>query len=276
METQKLIRLCPKCGREISYASKQSFKHAFEKDSLCKKCRPCSPIFYQRQAKGANAGSKNPFYGKHHSSKVIEDLKSGISAKHGKKNGMFGRSVYDVWVAKYGVEKADEKMAELKRKHSDNSRGEKNSMYGKPSPLGSGNGWKGWYKGWFFRSLRELSYMVSVIEKNGLKWECGEKKKFTIKYLDYKGTPRTYRPDFILDSKIMVEIKPAKLHNSVSVLLKKKAAEGFCLQNGMEYRIEDVDLLEKEDFLKLLLDGHIKILPMYKSRFEEEVGLKGL
>jgi hypothetical protein len=63
----------------------------------------------------------------------------------------------------YGKEKANK----MKNNLSILNSGSKNKMYGKPSPQGSGNGWSGWYKGWYFRSLIELSYMVNVIEK---KW----------------------------------------------------------------------------------------------------------
>ncbi|MBR4316812.1 MAG: hypothetical protein IKP65_07630 [Alphaproteobacteria bacterium] len=45
-------------------------------------------------------------------------------------------------------------MIELKKKYSEKSKGKNNPMYGKPAPKGSGNGVSGWYKGWFFRSLR--------------------------------------------------------------------------------------------------------------------------
>lgn len=46
-------------------------------------------------------GEKNPFYGK------------GDTQK-GDKNPMYGRSFYDVWVSKYGVERANELMQEYK------------------------------------------------------------------------------------------------------------------------------------------------------------------
>jgi len=50
-------------------------------------------------------------------------------------------------------------------------------MYGKPAPIGSGNGWSGWYKGWYFRSLLELSFMINVIERFKMSWQNAETKK---------------------------------------------------------------------------------------------------
>ena len=43
--------------------------------------------------------------------------------------------------------------------------GEQNPMFGKQTPTGAGNGWSGWYKDWYFRSLGELSYVVNVLHE---------------------------------------------------------------------------------------------------------------
>ena len=43
-------------------------------------------------------------------------------------------------------------------------------MYGRFSPRGSGNGWSGWYKEWYFRSLLELSYMINETKFNMGYW----------------------------------------------------------------------------------------------------------
>ena len=56
--------------------------------------------------------------------------------------------------------------------------GEKNAQYGKPAYGGSGNGWSGWYKEWYFRSIMELSFMINYIEKNNLKWKTAEHKQY--------------------------------------------------------------------------------------------------
>ena len=67
-------------------------------------------------------------------------------------------------------------------------------MFGRPTPQGSGNGWKGWYKGWFFRSLKELSYVVNVLEPNGDIWESAENIKIPyVNYPSHKG--RGFQPN---------------------------------------------------------------------------------
>ena len=117
-------------------------------------------------------------------------------------------------------------------KHRQNSSGKNNPMYGKPSPQGSGNGWKGWYKGFFFRSLREACFMIRMDEE-GKEWKSGE--SISIPY-EFEGKSRTYHPDFIIGNKI-IEIKPKRLINSSLILAKTKAAKNFCSQNGYEYEI---------------------------------------
>ena len=92
-------------------------------------------------------------------------------------------------------------------------------MYGKPSPQGSGNGWSGWYKGWYFRSLLELSYMILVIERFNISWSNGEKIKIT--YKNFSGINRNYFPDFLLNNKYIIEIKPKNYIIQLMSYIKK-------------------------------------------------------
>ena len=140
--------------------------------------------------------------GRDYSKYKTKEFRDKISKLNkGSNNPMYGKSFYDVWLKKYGKEVADQKMTEYRQKQSELNSGENNNMYGKPSPNGSGNGWSGWYNGWFFRSIRELSYMIKVIERYNLKWESGETNKWKIQYKDYDGLIRNYFPDFIIKSK---------------------------------------------------------------------------
>ena len=146
--------------------------------------------------------------------------------------------------------------------------GKNNPMYGKPSPLGSGNGWSGWYKEWYFRSIKELSYVILVIEKNGWEWISAE-KGLSIKYINYEGTPRTYRADFLIENKILIEVKPKKLMGTINNKLKEKAAIEFCENNGYEYRIVDVKSLSKEQIISLYDSGKIKFIKRYEEKMKE-------
>jgi len=165
----------------------------------------------------------------------------------------------------YGEEKANN----IKNKLSIAALGENNPMFGKPSPQGSGNGWSGWYKGWFFRSLKELSYMIYVIERFNLKWETGENAKYKIYYIDYKNNKRTYHPDFLINEKYLVEIKPKNLWNSNSVKRKKEAAETWCKEHNFIYKLtECVKQISFKEIEKLIKEENLIFTKRYQEKYK--------
>lgn len=271
-------RKCPICDITIGYSNKYIMLNASRKNSNCRSCSrkgENNPMF-------GKFGELNPFFNKHHTEetkqKIIEN-KDYSSYKTnefrdkmrelslGKNNNMFGKSVYNVWVEKYGVETADIKLKELKIKHSKNNSGKNNPMFGKPSPVGSGNGWSGWYKDWFFRSIKELSYMINVIEKNNIQWVSAESNKYQINYEDYKGNNRTYTADFILNNKYLIEIKPKKLWYSDSVIRKKISAIKFCEENNLTYKLRDTPNLSSEKLKELYETKQIIFTDRYEKKF---------
>lgn len=292
---KKFFRECSKCKNKIGYTNIKNRNKAENKKTLCGKC---GSEKYSKTTEGIKnieklsqlnkekfAGKNNPFYGKHHS---LETIKKIVKANKnnpvfktkkfkrkmskltsGKNNGMYERNVYSVWIKKYGREIADEKMKEMKIKCSKRSSGKNNPMYGRPSPVGSGNGWSGWYKNWYFRSLRELSYMIMVIEKNNYKWETAENKKYAIKYKDIEGKDRTYRADFVLDKKIIVEIKPKKLMETPSNILKKESAEKYCKENGFKYRMVDIKIINIDIIINLHENKSLRFVDKYEKRLEK-------
>jgi len=178
---------------------------------------------------------------------------------------MYGRSVYSVWLAKYGKEGADRRDLECREKKSKKSSGKNNPMYGKSSPNGSGQGWKGWYKDFFFRSLRELSYVLYLEEYN-IKWTSGE-HDILIRYKNYDGSDRTYRPDFYLpELKKVIEIKPKRLQKSPLIKLKTKAAIKHCENLGLEYEILDYPI-NLDKIKSSLNNGLIKFQGKYLEKF---------
>lgn len=180
-----------------------------------------------------------------------------------------GRNHYENWITVYGEEKAKEIADKVKQKHSINSSGENNPMFGKPSPQGSGNGWKGWYKGFYFRSLRELTYLLDLDEKQ-IPWSSGEAHKFDIPYVNYKGTKRTYRPDFIVNREKLVEIKPKKLQKTPNIMAKTAAAIEKCKEWGLTYEILDfkIDAVKVE---KALNEGLVCFARDYEQRFRDYI-----
>lgn len=207
----RYYRNCPTCKEELSYSTKWSCAKA---ENLNKECKSCSKSGDKNPQYG-NSGENNLFFGKKHTqeskdkvsranknkSKHTEQRKESLKKKMTENNPMSGKSFYDIWVEKYGKEDADKKMLLYKKNKSEETSGENNPMYGKPSPQGSGNGWSGWYKGWFFRSIHELSFMINYIERFELNWKSAESKSYKIEYIDYDGKKRNYFPDFIIGNK---------------------------------------------------------------------------
>lgn len=223
-------------------------------------------------------GEDNPFKGKKHTQEslalmskaskgrvVSEETRDKISKSNlGTGNSMYGKTYYGVWLEKYGEAKAQE-LHELKRqRNSVASKGKNNPMYGKPTPQGSGNGWSGWYHGWYFRSLRELTYVVNL-DKQGIKWQTAEYIK--IKY-NFNGSERTYRPDFLVGG-TLIEIKPLKMVNTPCVSAKRKAALEYCELNGLKYEILDPGIIESDQLLQLYQQEIVKFTVRYEAKFKE-------
>lgn len=269
-------RLCPSCKKPVYHTSKSNRDQADNKGRLCKTCD------YERR-KEAYKGENNPFYGKKHSAETIERFKKR-DHPHVKEewfkelrrqqmlvnNPNKGTDVYSTWVTKYGKEEADRRDAIRKAKWSAASSGENNAMFGKPSPQGAGNGWSGWYGEWYFRSLKELAYVVKVLEPNNLSWVSAERKAWRIPYKDWDGASRSYAADFLVDGTMLVEIKPINLKDTPLVHIKRVAAEGFCQQMGWEYLLVDPPRLTNEEVRELRQAGCIRFIDRYEKLYQEK------
>ncbi len=233
----------------------------------------------ERQSR--RTGHLNSFYGKRHSEeskrKMVGNKDYGYTQtkefkdkcrKVGMSNGMYGRSVYDVWVERYGEDRADQLMMGYKEKLSLKMSGENNPMYGKPSPIGSGCGWSGWYDGFYFRSLLELSYIINVLEKCGYSYRSAESSELSIPYMDDKGNNRTYKADFFVDDRMLIEVKPDELKNIKINRIKFDAACKFCVENGFEFIVDNTDIISY-DMLKDLYDTNkLFFVKKWEDRFK--------
>jgi hypothetical protein len=270
---------CKECGKVINFTQRTTYKLSLRKSKYPGLCSSC-----------VKKGERNPFFDKKHTKesmekmietsnnseerkKYYEKIKSEeyrkyISEYMKKNPPMKGKSWYTICVEKYGVEIADQRKKEWASKVG--QKGEKNYWYGKTPPYGSGNGWSGWYKGWYFRSLLELSYMVNVIEKHKIKWETGENSNYKIIF-EYKESTKNYHPDFILDNKYMIECKPKKLWKTNLVELKATAAKEFCEKNGLIYKLRTVPILSDDEITSLYLNGDLVWIERYKLKYEERI-----
>jgi hypothetical protein len=186
-------------------------------------------------------------------------------------NPMYKKTFYEIWVKKYGVEIAQEKLKNFKEKQKLNNLGSKNSMYGKSPKYSAGLGYAGHYKDWYFRSLLELSYMIKIIERFGLDWESGESLKYRINFNNNYGEACSYKPDFIIENKYMVEIKPKSLcYYSLEKFIE---ANRFCKQNGYIFKVTRCSYLKKNELLELYNSNIIIFNGRNKERFERYLGI---
>lgn len=158
------------------------------------------------------------------------------------------RPPYQKLVDKYGPELAEIKFIESNKKRKE-TRLKNLEKFGSPIPTpGGGYGIRVIYKNIFFRSLTELSYFVKEIETKNFIWESAEQLKFRIPYV-FANKKRSYFPDFFVENKYLIEIKPMKKQNDPVVQKKAAAAKEFCKLYGFEYQMlgykTDFELLRK-------------------------------
>ena len=251
-------RICPDCGKDILYNYASNFYTARSKNTLCSHC--------------CIKGERSSFYG----GKMWTEARRKWWSKNcptlfTSKNNPASDPTVRKKLSEIG--KLRRSSPETRRKISIANRGKNNPMYGKPSAKGTSNGWANWYKGFHFRSMRELQYYIREIDGHNILCESNVGKRFRIPYKDYDGADRTYCPDFFVDNHWLIEIKPKRLWNTKEVVAKKEAAEEFCRKMGYEYKLVDVEpnsLLLKEKYL----NGEIKFVDKYKHRFEKYIGVK--
>ncbi len=82
------------------------------------------------------------------------------------------------------------------------------------------------------------------------------------------GTERTYIADFLINGKILVEIKSARLFLfSFCPSVKQKAAKKFCKNNGLKYKFVDTKTFSPDAISKLYYDNKIKFSHNYEKKF---------
>jgi hypothetical protein len=241
--------VCEKCGQTFS---REYWKHKelLEKNEGKTLCGLCSHGLNHSKA-WANK-DKTEF---------IEKMKQVTSFRDYNK-----RQLGKTFEERLGVEKAQQTKKLLSLKRS----GFLNPMYGKPAPVGSGGGWSGWYNETYFRSFKELSFLVNVIR--GQEFENAEKAKYAITYKDDKDIERTYFADYILNGE-MIEIKPKRLTNTINNQLKFEAGERWCKQVGLVYKViteDDYDQLSIKEVRQLYIDKKIRFVEKWQRRFEQK------
>jgi hypothetical protein len=187
---------------------------------------------FRKKISAVTAGEKNPMHGRNDQ---IQTLVNRNRARLGVTNSQF-----------YGEKKA----AEISRKISSATAGEKNPAYGKVYARG-GRSVKGYYKGKFFRSLLEYSFMKHL-ESTGFSLDDIDYECFIVPWVNEEGTNRTYRPDFYNPaSKTVYEVKQSYALSSCN--LKHEAAQSYFDDRGLTFKV-----VTENDFLKIKFEDALK------------------
>lgn len=181
-----------------------------------------------------------------------------------------GITTYQLWLAKHGKDEADRRNVKMKKKMSRSSRGAGNAMFGKPSPSQSSRGGTGWFRGCFFRSLRELAYMMQM-DDAGSQWISAE--DISIPYVVAK-TRRTYHPDFLVDGVKLIEIKPVRDMSYSMTKAKARAARRYCLNRGWTYHMVD-PVLDIDRIYREFIKGNVKFTVKYEDLFMDRYVMDG-
>lgn len=275
-------RNCPSCQDVIEYKSITSCNRAENTQTWCRKCRTAlrwkENEAYKNMMSQRMKGENNPFFGKHHSDETLQILSQ--KDKSYTKTPEFSQTMREAlrgvdtscdlkakWTREFGEEESKRREQRRRDKISNSLKGEKNPMFGRPSPMGSGVGFKGWYRGWFFRSLRELSFVLQLESENRT-WKSAECNELRIRYVHPLGQIRTYCADFLIDGNILVECKPVRLQNSPVVLAKQKAAEEFCMRQNWVYLLVDPKLISYEKLDELVSNGNVLLTQKTKEKVD--------
>lgn len=281
----KWIRFkCDQCEKEVeinSYSYYENFKNRGK--DLCRSC-------VQREAyrKGIRHECWSK-YNKAQKGKTLEERLGSEKAKIAKEKmskstsginnpnygGKYCRFTAD-WSYEMRHRTLEEKVGkeravEIKKKISINTSGKNNPMYGKPSPQGSGNGWSGYYKNFYFRSILELSFILFA-EAQHWQIESAENKKHKVEYLNPLGAKANYFPDYLINSCIIAEVKPKKLVNTPKNKAKYEAAKIFFTKQGYTYKIfteEDFDKILPNKLKQLIESKKVKFIDRYVSKVNQ-------
>lgn len=235
-------------------------------------CKRCATIEYNQTRPlevkiKAGKGYSDKYLGKKleeivGESKAVEIKQKSSKRSSGINNVNFGgvlckgfadRKLTGSFESRYGIEKANEMKLAISKRIS----GERNPMFGKPAPRKSGNGISGKYRGIYFRSLLELSYMIKLDSEHITFISCEASNKHFEYELD--GVRRTYYPDFFIPSiNEYVEVKPSQMLKNREVNIKALSVQN----SGEKIKFitqEDIIKIKKNELMRLIEIGKVII-----------------
>lgn len=271
---------CPKCDKKITITGKHTFEKSVKENFLCSSCSNSG----ENNGMFGKTGEKNHWFGKHHTEETkkkisktntgkirTEETKLKISEYKKANNPMKGGVFYLNWIEKYGKEIADQKMESYRQKRSDNNTGSKHPNFGKPPPKSASWGLTGWFNNFYFRSSKELMFLIYAKRFN-LKVVSAESKQYAILYSNGQ---RNYFGDFIVNDKFFVEIKPKGLWEIPKNLEKFSAGKEYCLKHDFIFKVIDPPV-NFNTILALFINKEVIFTERSEKRFKEYIDNKNL
>jgi len=287
--TKHPSKLCKKCSNTSVHKNKIVTPETRLKLSISHTGKVAS-IETRLKLSEQRQGDKNGFYGRKHTESAknkiskhsallsesgyfqSQDFRHKVSIgtikgfdRKERDTGIRQKSVYDIWVDKYGADIANDKDADRKAKWRKSSAGENNPMYGKIAPIGSGNGWSGWYRGIYFRSLLELSYLIYMMDHDIL-FESGECVQHRIKYDDNKNYYCDY---YLVLQEQYIEIKPSALLYTESNLKKFKSAKDKFGDKFVVLTEKEIDKISNDRILEEYKCCNIIFIDRWDKKYRE-------
>ena len=216
-----LFRKCPICNDKIAHPNEHAFKQAVKRNRPCQKCK--SKVSIPRTfPKSCETCGHISYYSSAGGSIKRKCRACQVKAMHasnplrmaGENNPMYRKNSL--------ANLSPEALSQLKKLRSENATGKNNPMFGKPSPLKSGRGISGSWKGVHFRSLLELAFLEHCEQYLGVLPKSAETKEYRL----LLESGRHYFPDFVLKDKIY-EIKPSRLLNTYENKMKVEAGKAY-------------------------------------------------
>jgi hypothetical protein len=243
-----------------SYSKTLHYKDSQLIQIQCQKCNDIKTTQYGWHFRAQWFKNKKPYW----CTKCTQKnwIEAGHKAVTGKSHPNKGKTYEQI----HGIKEA-KRIKKLVARH-----GKNNAQFGKPAYNGSGNGWSGYYKGKYFRSLLELSFIVNFLEKNNLTYESAEQIKYAIPYINIEKKKRNYFADYIVNN-TLIEVKPKLAAMWRSNICKFRAAKKWCKKNNMDFKIYDHTMFEQlkdKQLKKMYEEGIIVWIDRYEKKFKEK------
>jgi hypothetical protein len=264
------MRNCPSCGKEISYKSAQTFQRGLLRNKPCRSCTMKKDYDESLIATCSLCGKTRSYSNKYNanSARIKGSCSSCSRSKANEdlwKNPEFrerrSRAATERWHTFWSDPQRRKDLGSRTSKRNverwkDDSY--RDAMIGKllDSARRYGHSRIGHYKGFLFRSTKELNFMLKLDAQHRT-WVSCENAEYAIRYM-YRGSEHTYYPDFRVDDEIF-EIKPRNRFSDEIVLAKKAAAEVWCEERGLKYVLHDPGSLSSLVIESLKNDGIIHL-----------------